>query len=71
MQYHIKEREWEVIFDKLQTIKGIHVRQESLLRKFIEGVWYISRSGCQWSLLPRFCEGNLYQNWIPAFTSMT
>lgn len=53
MQYYIKEREWEVIFEKLQTIKGLHVKQELLLCKFIEGVWYISRSARQWRLLPK------------------
>jgi len=54
MEYYIKEREWEVIFEKLQTIKGIHVKNESNTRKFIEAVWYILRSGCQWRLLPKW-----------------
>lgn len=53
MQYYIKEREWEVIFEKLQTIKRLHVRNELSLRRFLEGVWYVARSGCQWRLLPK------------------
>jgi hypothetical protein len=36
MEYYIKEREWEVIFSKLQTTKGIHVKNEFKVRKFIE-----------------------------------
>jgi transposase len=52
MKYHIKNEEWEVIFKKLQNIKGIDVQDQEHTRKFIEAVWYIVRSGCQWRLLP-------------------
>jgi transposase len=52
MRYYIKEREWEIIFSKLQKIKNIHTTNQSSVRRFIEAVWYVTRSGCQWSLLP-------------------
>jgi transposase len=57
MEYHIKQEEWEVIFKKLQIIKGIHVTNQGQTRKFIEGVWCIARSGCQWRLLPKMYGG--------------
>ena len=58
MNYYIKEREWEIIFAKLQKIKGIHTNNKPSVRRFIEAVWYMARSGCQWRLLP-----NHYGNW--------
>jgi transposase len=51
MKYHIKERKWEVMFAKLSKIKGVHVKNEDKLLRFIEGAWYVLRSGCQWRLL--------------------
>ncbi len=54
MNYYIKANEWEEIFKKLRMIKKIHTRNELALRQFIEGVWYIARSGCQWRLLPEY-----------------
>ena len=32
----------------------IHIKNEQAVRKFIEAVWYIIRSGCQWRLLPYY-----------------
>ncbi len=51
MDYFIEQRAWEEIFAYLIKVKGIHTGQENVLRRFIEGVWYILRSGCQWRLL--------------------
>jgi transposase len=53
VNYYIKEREWEAIFKELKTIKGIHTSNISGLRRFLEGVWFLVRSGCQWRLLPK------------------
>lgn len=52
MDYFIKEREWEEIFKILRNSKDIHTNNELQLRRFIEAVWYIARTGCQWRLLP-------------------
>lgn len=53
MEYHIKESNWKQIFSYLKSIKGIHSKNEKKLRMFIEAVWYIARSGCQWRLLQK------------------
>jgi transposase len=52
MQYHIEEGHWEHIYGFLKTERGLHTRKEMALRRFIEAVWYMVRSGCQWRLLP-------------------
>jgi transposase len=52
MNYFIKDHEWEEIFKILSNIKRIHTNNEAKTRKFIEAIWYTSRTGCQWRLLP-------------------
>ena len=52
MNYYIQEREWKPLFAFLRTRRGIRTGNEPKLRRFIEGIWYICRSGCQWRLLP-------------------
>lgn len=52
MKYYIEETKWKQIFMFLKSIKGIHSKNEKRLRIFMEAVWYITRSGCQWRLLP-------------------
>jgi transposase len=54
MKYHIKAYEWKQILEGLRTIERIHTRQEAPLRLFVEAVWYVARSGCQWRLLPEY-----------------
>ncbi len=51
MVYYIQETKWKQIFEFLKGIKGIHSKNEKRLRIFMEAVWYIVRSGCQWRLL--------------------
>lgn len=58
MQYHIKEQEWEQIYCSLKSIRAIHTYNEHKLRLFVEAIYYMVRSGCQWRLLPKF-----YGNW--------
>ena len=58
MKYHIKPREWEQIIAILGKRKDIKTKNESRLRRFIEAIWYIARSGCQWRLLP-----DIYGSW--------
>jgi transposase len=58
MKYHIDSRSWEHIYAFLDSVKGIHTNDEGALRLFIEAVWFIVRSGCQWRLLPES-----YGNW--------
>ncbi|WP_341763544.1 IS5 family transposase [Candidatus Tisiphia endosymbiont of Beris chalybata] len=54
MKYYINERVWEVIITFLKQTKGIHSHDEASLRKFIEAIWFVTRSGCQWRLLPEY-----------------
>jgi len=51
MEYHISEFAWKRIYEFLHSYKGLHSKEEPL-RRFIEAVWFITRSGCQWRLLP-------------------
>jgi len=52
MEYLIKEEAWEHILCFLRTIKGLHTKNEERARLFVEGVFFILRSGSQWRLLP-------------------
>jgi transposase len=54
MDYFIKENEWLCIFSILQKRQDLYVGKEGALRRFIEAVWYITRTGCQWRLLPSY-----------------
>lgn len=53
MHYGLKDSEFEVIFEILLKIKGIHKKNRQKVRNFIEAIYYASRSGCQWRLLPK------------------
>ena len=54
MKYYIKSHKWKQILKFLRQIKGIHTEDEYILRKFVESIWYMVRSGCQWRLLPDY-----------------
>ena len=58
MNYYIKRENWEHIFTVLSKRKDIRVSNEEKSRIFIEAIWYMSRSGCQWRLLP-----SIYGTW--------
>lgn len=51
MNYLIKENEWQSILLLLHQQKHIYIGSEITLRRFIEAICYIVRSGCQWRLL--------------------
>jgi transposase len=50
----IKDTYFKKILKFLMTIKGIHKKNIERLRKFIEAIYYMSRAGCQWRLLPYY-----------------
>ena len=52
MNYYIKTEDWEHIFRVLRTRRDIRTGNHVRLRLFIEAIWYIARTGCQWRLLP-------------------
>lgn len=57
VDYYIEQGAWEQILLFLIETKGIHTKNENSLRRFVEGVWYVLRGGCQWRLLPS-CYGH-------------
>ena len=54
MPYDLKPFQWKQILLILRTFSALHTRNTKKLRRFIEAVGYINRSGCQWRLLPRY-----------------
>lgn len=50
----IQDTVFEKILKFFDQIKGIHKQNRNQLRLFIEAVHYVSRSGCQWRLLPLY-----------------
>lgn len=54
MHYLIKDTDFTKILNFLITIKGIHKNDTLRLRLFIEAIYYVCRSGCQWRLLPAY-----------------
>ena len=52
MDYFIKEHEWKSILLILRDQENVYCISELALRHFIEAVFYVMRSGCQWRLLP-------------------
>jgi transposase len=53
MTYYIKTGDWEHIFQTLSKRTDIRTGNEAKLRLFIEAIWFMARSGCQWRLLPK------------------
>ena len=49
----IGESQWERIYEYLQEFTEIYVCNEEVCRRFVEGVFWLARSGSQWRLLPR------------------
>jgi len=52
MDYHIKLRIWEQLFQILKTFSEVRVGSEARLRMFIEAIEFITTTGCQWRRLP-------------------
>ena len=46
------------IYSYLKTRKNIHTRNENNLRRFLEAIVWIARSGASWRMLPK-----TYGNW--------
>ena len=49
---HLNSYQWENIYNYLSEFKDIYVRNEKDCRRFVEGVFWMARSGAQWRLLP-------------------
>ena len=57
MDYHIQSNVWKQIFLKLHKKNDIRAKDEKKTRLFIEAIWYVMRTGCQWRLLPTIYGG--------------
>ena len=53
-KYYLSPRKWQKIYGYLQQIGRIHVQDENRTRRFLEGVFYILRTGSQWCELPHY-----------------
>ena len=51
-------QQWEKVLSFLKTFPNIYIGQESDCRNFLEAVFWMTRSGSQWRLLP-----TEYGNW--------
>lgn len=58
MKVTLSDYQWEKILPILKTCPNIYIGQENDCRNFLEAVFWITRSGSQWRLLP---DG--YGNW--------
>lgn len=45
--------QWRRIYEYLQGYSVIYIRNEESCRRFVEGVFWMARSGAPWRLLPR------------------
>ena len=57
-KYYIKSCDWEKIYSYLKKEKRVRVGNEEKTRVFLEGVYFIMRTGAQWRELP-----NYYGKW--------
>ncbi len=52
MHYILEDTQFQTILKILVQIKHIHTKNIESIRKFIDAIFYILKSGCQWRLLP-------------------
>lgn len=51
-KYYINDTDWQTIYGHLQCLKGIRIAKAQGTRRFIEGVYFMMRTGAQWRELP-------------------
>ena len=54
----LRSDQWDKIYHYLCEQKGLHTGNEKNVRRFVEGVFWMLKSGAQWRLLPKE-----YGNW--------
>ena len=59
---YINKVAWSKIFKFLKQIKSIYIKTEAECRLFIEGIFWMARTGAQWRELPQ-----VYGNWNSIF----
>lgn len=65
MHYLIKDIDFEKILNFLMQVKGIHKKNIERLRIFIEAIYFMTRGGLQWRLLPFYygCWRAIHKRW--------
>lgn len=53
-KYYINKEHWQRLYFILQRLSGIRVKKESATHLFIEGVYFILKTGAQWRELPSY-----------------
>ena len=53
-KYYINKENWQRLYSILQRLSGIRVKKESATHLFIEGVYFILKTGAQWRELPSY-----------------
>lgn len=56
--YRISDDQWSKLLNFLRSCSRVYVGREEECRRFVEGVFWIMRSGSQWRFLPQE-----YGNW--------
>jgi transposase len=51
---YINEAAWSKILNFLKSLKRIYIMSEASCKRFIEAIYWMSRTGAQWRELPRY-----------------
>src|SRR5438477_8002865 len=52
MDYFLNKDQFEKLYEFLQSERNIHVKKRREIRRFVEAIFWLARSGAQWRLLP-------------------
>ena len=52
MQYYLRDDVFERIYGFLRAESGIHAGDKAKIRRFVEAIYWMARSGAQWRFLP-------------------
>ena len=50
--YNLSEETWSKLLSRLQVMDGIYIGSGSKLRRFLEAIFFVMRTGIQWNELP-------------------
>ena len=60
---YISEIAWNKIFNFLKTQKNIYIKAEKDCKSFVEGIFWMAKTGAQWRELPE-----IYGKWNSVFS---
>lgn len=52
MQYHLSDSAFELMYGYLRSERCIHTQDRAKIRRFLEAIYWLARSGAQWRFLP-------------------